>query len=369
MLDAIKPLIYSGLINEDVASELNIAWESKLTEAKDQVRGELRNEFAQRYEHDRSVMVEALDKMVTESLSEEIKEFHEEKTAINEDRVKAKLKLKESATKFNNFMVTKLAEEIKELRTDRRVQLENQDKLQKFIVHALAKEIKEFAQDRQAVVEQRVKLVAEGRKQLTALKSKFIAESSKRVGATIATHLKSELSQLKEDIKTARENNFGRKIFETFAGEFSTTYLNDKAETRKIVKVLNDKEQELAESMVKLAKAQKIIESKEREVNIIKESTQREKEMVKLTASLNKEKAQVMRSLLESVQSDKLKNAFDKYLPAVLNEGSEKARKSSLTESVSTVVDGNKSAKKEQYVEEDYDARSNVIDLKRLAGL
>jgi hypothetical protein len=369
MLDAIKPLIDSGLINEDVASELNIAWESKLTEAKDQVRGELRNEFAQRYEHDRSVMVEALDKMVTESLSEEIKEFHEEKTAINEDRVKAKLKLKESATKFNNFMVTKLAEEIRELRTDRKVQLENQDKLQKFIVHALAKEIKEFAQDRQAVVEQRVKLVAEGRKQLTALKSKFIAESSKRVGATVATHLKGELSQLKEDIKTARENNFGRKIFETFAGEFSTTYLNDKAETRKIVKVLNDKEQELAESMVKLAKANRIIESKEREVNIIKESTQREKELVKLTASLNNEKAQVMRSLLESVQSDKLKNAFDKYLPAVLNEGSEKARKSSLTESVSTVVDGNKSAKKEQYVEEDYDARSNVIDLKRLAGL
>ena len=369
MIDAIKPLIDSGLINEDVAGELNTAWESKLTEARDQVRGELRNEFAQRYEHDRNVMVEALDKMVTESLSEEIKEFHEEKKAIDEDRVKAKLKLKESATKFNDFMVTKLAEEIKELRTDRKVQLENQDKLQKFIVHALAKEIKEFAQDRQAVVEQRVKLVAEGRKQLTALKSKFIAESSKRVGATIATHLKSELSQLKEDIKTARENNFGRKIFETFAGEFSTTYLNDKAETRKIVKVLNDKEQELAESMVKLAKAQKIIESKEREVNIIKESTQREKELVKLTASLNKEKAQVMRSLLESVQSDKLKNAFDKYLPAVLNEGSEKARKSSLTESVSTVVDGNKSAKKEQYVEEDYDARSNVIDLKRLAGL
>jgi hypothetical protein len=369
MLDAIKPLIDSGLINEDVAGELKTAFDTKLMEAKDQVRGELRNEFAQRYEHDRSVMVEALDKMVTESLSEEIKEFHEEKTAINEDRVKAKLKLKESATKFNNFMVTKLAEEIKELRTDRKIQLENQDKLQKFIVHALAKEIKEFAQDRQAVVEQRVKLVAEGRKQLTALKSKFIAESSKRVGATVATHLKGELSQLKEDIKTARENSFGRKIFETFAGEFSTTYLNDKAETRKIVNVLNDKEQELAESMVKLAKANQIIESKEREVNIIKESTQREKELVKLTASLNNEKAQVMRSLLESVQSDKLKNAFDKYLPAVLNEGSEKARKSSLTESVSTVVDGNKSAKKEQYVEEDYDAGSNVIDLKRLAGL
>ena len=247
MLDAIKPLIDSGLINEDVASELESTWSTKLNEAKDQVRGELRNEFAQRYEHDRSVMVEALDKMVTESLSEEIKDFHEEKKAINEDRVKAKLKLKESAGKFNNFMVTKLAEEIKELRTDRKIQLENQDKLQKFITHALAREIKEFAQDRQAVVEQRVKLVAEGRAKLEELKARFVSESSKRVSASVATHLKGELSQLKEDIKIARENNFGRKIFETFAGEFSTTYLNDKSETRKIVSVLNDKEQELME--------------------------------------------------------------------------------------------------------------------------
>jgi len=83
MLDAIKPLLESGLINEDVGNELNKLWESKLTEARDQVRGELREEFAQRYEHDRSVMVEALDKMLTENLSQEIKEFHEEKKAIS----------------------------------------------------------------------------------------------------------------------------------------------------------------------------------------------------------------------------------------------------------------------------------------------
>ena len=38
MLDAIKPLLDSGLINEDVSNELNKVWESKLTEARDQVR-------------------------------------------------------------------------------------------------------------------------------------------------------------------------------------------------------------------------------------------------------------------------------------------------------------------------------------------
>jgi hypothetical protein len=46
MLDAIKPLLDSGLINEEVGQELNEAWELKLTEAREQVRGELREEFA-----------------------------------------------------------------------------------------------------------------------------------------------------------------------------------------------------------------------------------------------------------------------------------------------------------------------------------
>ena len=113
MLDAIKPLLESGLINEDVSNEIQKVWEGKLTEARDQVRAELREEFAQRYEHDRTVMVEALDKMITESLSEEIKDFHEDKKALNEDRVQAKIKLQENAAKFNEFMVAKLSEEIK----------------------------------------------------------------------------------------------------------------------------------------------------------------------------------------------------------------------------------------------------------------
>ena len=369
MLDAIKPLLESGLIKEDVAQSLNEAWETKLNEAREQVRAELREEFAQRYEHDRSVMVEALDKMVTDSLSTEISEFHTERQAMNEDRVRAKLQLQEHATKFNDFMVTKLAEEIKELRSDRKAMLENQQKLEKFIVHALAREIKEFSQDKQAVVEARVKLVAEGRKRLEALKAKFVAESASRINKIVTTHLKGEMSQLKEDIKQAKENNFGRKLFEAFAGEFSVTHLNEKAETRKLVATLQQKEQQLAEATSKIAQAKKLVETKEKEVRIIKESTQREKVLEELLAPLNKEKAQVMKSLLESIQTPKLKGAFDKYLPAVLNNGAEvkKVEKPTLTESVITEVTGDKSAKKE--VKEEFEGRDNVIEIKRLAGL
>jgi len=369
MFDAIKPLLESGLINEEVGKELNEAWESKLNEAREQVRAELREEFAQRYEHDRSVMVEALDKMVTDHLSEEIADFRQEKKAIQEDRVKAKQKLREDATKFNNFMVTKLAEEIKELRNDRKLQLEHQNKLERFVVHALAREIKEFSQDKKAVVEAKVKLVAEGRKQLAALKQRFVQESAEKIKVAVAGQLKGELSQLKEDIKVARENNFGRKIFETFASEFSVTHLNEKAETRKLMGQLAHREKQLAESIAKIEATKKLVETKDREVRIIKESNQREKALGELLAPLSKEKAVVMKDLLESVQTPKLKSAFDKYLPAVLNNGNvtKQVAKQALTESTMvTEVTGDKTAIKKETEVEGYD---NVIDIKRLAGL
>jgi hypothetical protein len=366
MLDAIKPLLESGIINEETSIAINEAWESKLNEAREQVRAELREEFAQRYEHDRYVMVEALDKMVTEGLSTEIEEFQAERQAMNEDRIKAQVKLRESATKFNDFMVTKLAEEIKELRSERKLQMESQEKLEQFIVHALAREIKEFSQDKQAVVEAKVKLVAEGRKQLEALKSRFVNESAKRVNESVAKHLKGEMAQLKEDIKTARENDFGRRIFESFATEFSATHLNEKADTRKLVARLEERESQLAESTVKIAEAKKLVESKEREVRIIKESNVRQKTMEELLSTLNEEKAVVMRDLLESVQTPRLQVAFDKYLPAVLNNITEKKenKKSVLSENVKAVT-GDKSATKQVEVEQ----RDNVIDLRRLAGL
>ena len=368
MFDAIKPLLESGLINDEIGQQINEAWESKLNEAREQVRAELHEEFAQRYEHDKNVMVEALDKMVTEGLQAEIEEFQSEKKAMNEDRVRAKQQLRENANKFNDFMVTKLAEEIKELRSERKHVLENQQKLEQFIVHALAREIKEFATDKQAVVEAKVRLVAEGKKQLEALKARFVAESAKRMNTVVTSHLKSEMSQLKEDIKIARENDFGRRIFESFATEFSATHLNEKAETRKLMATLAEKEQQLAESTKKINEAKKLVETKEREIRVITESNQRQKVMDELLSTLNEEKATVMKDLLESVQTPRLKAAFDKYLPSVLNTITEKkqptTKKAVISESVE--VTGDKTTATKQVESDD---RNNVIDLRRLAGL
>ena len=363
MLDALKPLLDSDLINEDTRQEISEAWEAKLNEAREQVRAELREEFAQRYEHDKTVMVEALDKMVTEGLQSEIQTVAAEKAALVEDRVKFQSKMKESATKFNDFMVSKLAEEIGELRKDRKSHNEGLEKLEKFVVRALAEEITEFAQDKQDVVETKVRLVREARETLENLKARFVKESAAKMTQAVSHHLKAELSQLQEDIKIARENNFGRKIFEAYAAEFGATHLNENAEVRKLRKELQGKDQQLAEATRSAEDAKVIVESKEREIRMIKESNQRESAMEELLSPLNEEKRAIMKNLLENVQTARLKGAFEKYLPAVLAEGKTAKARSVIAES-HVAVTGDKSVK---VIEEE--DRSNVIDIKRLAGL
>jgi len=364
MLDAIKPLLDSDLITEETRKEITEAWEIKLTEAREQARVELREEFAQRYEHDKSVMVEALDKMVTEGLAAEIQAVFAEKQALAEDRVRFQRKMNESATKFNGFLVSKLAEEIGELRRDRKMHTEGLAKLENFMVHALAREIQEFAADKRDVVETKVRLVREARAKLEGLKARFVKESADKMSQAVSRHLKAELTQLQEDIKVARENNFGRRIFEAYASEFGATHLNEKQDIRNLHNLIARKDKQLSEAIKLTQRAKVVVESKERELRMIKESNERDSTMEMLLSPLNKEKRDVMRNLLESVQTSRLKNAFEKYLPAVLEDRSMKAHKV-LKETVSSVT-GDKTAHAQNVDQED---RSNVIDLKRLAGL
>jgi predicted DNA-binding protein len=367
MLDAIKPLLDNGIINEDTRAAIAEAWETRIAEAKETVRAELREEFAQRYQHDKQVMVEALDKMVTESLTAELQEFAEEKRQLAEDRVKFKSHMVESAGKFNNFMTTKLAEEIKELRADRKTYENAVSKLEKFVMHALAEEIQEFEADKRAVVETKVRLMAEGKAKLAELQTKFIAQSAQAVQEAVTSSLESELTQLKEDIQIARENMFGRRLFEAFASEFAGTHLNENKQIRQLQTQVATMTQKLSEAVQVVEKKNALVENKEREIRIIKESAERKEKLAEMLKPLNKEKAAIMRDLLESVQTTKLQSAYEKYLPAVLNNSSVKPvveKQVVLTES-RVEITGDKTANK-TVVKED---TTNVFEIKRLAGL
>jgi hypothetical protein len=367
MLDAIKPLLDSDLINEETRTQIAEAWESKLTETKEKVRAELREEFAQRYEHDKSVMVEALDRMVTDNLTAELTEFAEEKKALSEDRAKFVARMQETSGTFDKFLVGQLAEEINEFKADRQLQSEYMSKIEAFIGEALAKEITEFQEDRNDVVETKVRLVKEARSQFDELKKKFVQTSATLVKESVSNHLNAEITQLREDIESAKASSFGRKIFEAYASEFSASHLNENQEIKDLQQAVAEKDEALIKAQAEAAEKSHIIESKETEIAAINESAERKEAMVDLLKPLNKEKGAVMRDLLESVQTSKLKSAYDRYLPVVLDGKAPKpqAEKQMVSES-RVAVTGNKEEKQATPAEAD---NSNIVELRKLAGL
>lgn len=365
MLDAIKPLLDSDLVNEETRTAISEAWEAKVGEVREQVTAELREEFARRYEHDKSTMVEALDTMVNETLSEELNQIAQEKKNLAEDRAKFVKRMQETSGNFDQFLVQQLSEEIRELREDRTQQAGVVSKLEDFVVAQLAEEIAEFQSDRQDVANTKVRLVKEARSEFDKLKKNFIQRSSKIVEQAVAQNLKAELTQLQEDIQAAKENTFGRKIFEAFATEFSSSYLNENQEIKQLKSQLEKRDSQLAEAQVAIATKDQLIESKQQEVQQINEGVQRREIMNDLLKNLNKEKGAVMRDLLESVQTNKLEAAFRRYLPAVLDGAQPAPRKQQINETRKEVT-GDKTIKTQPAVQGHDD---NIIDLRKLAGL
>ena len=350
----ISKLVESGAISEDVQKSIQEAWDSKIKENKEVVGAELREEFAKRYDHDKANMIEAIDKMMSEKLSEEISKFIEDRKALAQEKIAYKENVGAHSAKLQEFVLTKLSEELKELHGDRKGVHSNFGKMEEFVVNALAKEIKEFHEDKKGVVETKVKLVSEAKKMMAKMKEAFITKSAKVVETAVNKKLAEELSTLKEDITTARKVNFGKKVFEAFASEYQNSYLNEKSETSKLMKVVDETTLKLADAEKAVEEKNAVIESKDAESKRQADLMERKEKMADMLKPLGKEKSEVMAQLLESVQTNKLQGSFDKYLPHVMADKAVPGKAKVLSES------GGDRAKRED---------AEITNIRYLAGI
>lgn len=367
MLDAFQKLVESGVMSEDVKSEIETAWNQKIQENREQVTAALREEFAQKYAHDKSVIVESLDKLVSERLAAEMAELVEDKKALAEAKVAYHNKMTNDAKVLESFIIKQLSKEMQEFQGDRQKVAENFEKLEQFIVGALAREIQEFAQDKRDLAETKVKLVREAKSKFEEVKARFIQKSASVVKEAVGRQLTSEIKQLKEDIDSARQSAFGRKMFEAFAQEYSTSYLNEKSETSKLLKAIAQKDQELAEAKNAITEKAKLVESKEREIRIQKDQAERKAVLGELLAPLSADKKAIMQDLLESVQTGKLNVAFEKYLPAVM-EGAAPKKVVKEEQSAKTIINEATEVTGDREVKPAV-GLDNILDIRKLAGL
>jgi hypothetical protein len=364
MADIFNGILESDAISEDLKTQIQETWKSKLDEAREEITAELRDEFAQRYENDKGQIVEAMDTMLTDRITAEIEELKADRASLAEQTVAYKTNIEKHVGLVDKFVAEQLAKEVKELHADRTNLKSNFAKLENFVVKQLAKELTEFENDKRAVVEQKVKLVAEGKKMIAEAKQRFVSKAANVVEKTVETSLRSELSQLKDDIKVAKQNNFGRKVFEAFAGEYMSSHLAEGTEVRKLQNELETVTANTTDTESKLKEKDAEIEAVQMKLRIAEDKNVREKALTELTSSLSKDKRRVMNELLESVQTSDLKKQFNKYLPAVLNESAPaESNKTIVTESV-TEVTGNRQSPTEPSSE-----AGDIVELKKLAGL
>jgi hypothetical protein len=143
--------------------------------------------------------------------------------------------------------------------------------------------------------------------------------------------------------------------------------LNESKEIKTLQRTLAEMETTINEATATVEASQdasKLVESK---LRIAEDRYTRKETLNELMAPLGKEKKEIMSDLLESVTTEKLEGAFNKYLPSVLDGESPRVKKT-LSESVIKEHTGNK----ESVQTASDDEKDNVVELdyiKKLAGL
>ena len=309
-----------------------------------------------------------------------------------------KLKRAEDLEKLNNFVLGKLSEQVNELQEQERLLKEEKERcsvelrehkitineemaerinaLETFIMAQLKEELVEFKQEKDSLATLRVKMVKESKENLNKTRTEFVKRAAALIESTISDRLNYEIDELKESIKVARENDFGRKIFEAYKNSFMQSYLAEGTEVRKVENELADVKSKLDEALKENVKQKKLVESTKIRLNLTEERVKRGKTLNKLLSTLNKDKRDLMETLLETVKTDDLEKNFHKYLPVLKEEQTPRSTKKVLSEGSTSKANpklvnatGNKTINESVQTDDEKDTEELRAYLRRTAGI
>jgi hypothetical protein len=260
-------------------------------------------------------MDEILQKLLeSELLSEETK--NEVSTAITAFVEETKQKLREEATLE---VRTELAEQWV---AERDALIE---KIDIFFEQRIAEEVQELKDDidrfRDLEAEYAEKLVEEKRT-LAEQVDTDLESLIDKIDSFFEVRLAEELEELKEDLQTVRENDFGRRIFEAFVNEFGKNFVDEESVQTK----LNIAEGKLRDASKRLS-----------EIETEKAKMLREKKMEEVLAPLSGSKREQMAFILQNVETTKLNEAYNLFIGRVLKEAT--STKATTVEAVVTKDD------------------------------
>lgn len=361
MTTKLEELLENDVLGPEVKTALQEAFDAKIKQSE----AKLQEDYAARYANDKHQLVEAMDNMLNDTIRSELEEFAEDRAALIAQKTKlsketlaakrlAEAKVAKHTKLLNAFISKQLKEEVSEFVSDRKT-LESQrrkmakeveairesakkstqnriSKLEGFVVKKLSEEIAEFETDKKALIEQRAKLAAEGKKKINETKAAFVQKATSTLDKTLNEVIRNELVQWRDDIKVARENNFGRRIFEAVASEYMASYLSEGSEVKKLQRQLAESQSRIVEAKKQINEKQKLVESAAAQIKKANDRVQRNDIMKEMLAPLNRDKKAIMEEMLQDIKTNNLKEAFNRYLPTVMNGEATGAIRQKLSE-------------------------------------
>lgn len=169
----------------------------------------------------------------------------------------------------------------------------------KMVEDLVTSEIAELKED----VARYRKLEVEYAQKLEGFKEEYQDKLSEAVETLIEDVITEELSELKEDLKESKKFEFGKRLFEAFADEFSENGFGG----------------DLKDMATKLKQAQKDLTESRQAVD----SMLNDKKKEELLSNLSGKKQKIMANLLEGVATDDLETKYNASIDFVLEDSKE----------------------------------------------
>lgn len=230
------------------------------------------------------------------------------------------------------------------------------DSIEQFIDTQITEEVSELNADIQRFRD----LEAEKAAEIVAIKAEMADKLKEdldqlvdKIDDFFEVRLTEEFEELQEDIAIVKESQFGRKIMEAFAAEYANNFVDEESVQTQL-KVTESKLQDAAKKIANLEKEQsKLI---------------REQKLNQVLQPLSGSKREQMAFILQTVETERLEEAYGQFIGRVLKEEKAPApineSKESKDSKETKLVTG------EEKINEDTQKSSSKFDaLRELAGI
>ena len=348
-----------GIKDEEAKRLFESFMNSKVEEIRNQARAEAYETVKKQFDLDKKALVESAEKLINESITNGQKKMDVQRKALIQEKLKLqeatnsvkkhiadeKMSLKESNNQKLDATIKKMIEakdaEIKSLRGKvvkfvnecvktevlktrgkQRQMNESINEMQKFVQEQVMQQAREHREEMKSIDKLKHDLVVESQTKYRQEISKALKDMASKVESFVNESVKKEITQFRKDIKNARQNNFGKGIFEAFAKEYGKQFFNSDKMASDMVKIAR-KKQEGLKKIVESANAK--IKSQEAEIKALraaKDTAIREKIINEAANALPASKRDTLKMMVKGVPTEQLQDKVNSYVSIIMNENS-----------------------------------------------